>query len=308
MDNMLKDYIEAGKALQEKYDEIRRGIVTHQRVLEEDFKPIIRPLQAIKEQLPPIEVAIKENRSTPIEGKTQLSSIESHPPPDYDNDYEKIFGPLASHYLGMHASKKSLTDTTFGIYMKGNQLFIGNTPISIENDNIILENGLDGYKFKGTSGLWELVTLKDPQNYNNEDIDNYEQIILTTCAYRRNNDPTEKVKGSSGKKYKTIIQPILANRGLLKNVSAPTHIFNTPPPKQKSLYEELVEADDDDPSLTKRGKGFGLRKILTNAPVDMFIGIQSMNYLIDCTLFMGKLKLEILIQILLTNLLIFYKK
>jgi len=33
MDNMLKDYIEAGKALQEKYDEIRRGIVTRQRVL-----------------------------------------------------------------------------------------------------------------------------------------------------------------------------------------------------------------------------------------------------------------------------------
>ena len=68
-------------------------------------------------------------------------------------------------------------------------------------------------QFKGTRGLWELLTMENPKNYNNEDLNNYEKIILSMNSYRHNNNPSSKyVKSSTGHKYTAFIKPILEKK------------------------------------------------------------------------------------------------
>ena len=117
----------------------------------------------------------------------------------------------------------------------------------------------------------------------------YEIIVLSTFTYRQNNDPNnEKVKSSGGKKYLhlRIIKPILAANGLLGNIEPPTHTTLTPKrqrikPEGTPLSQELSATDDDDLikftraadgddliKFTPKKVGSGLRKIVTNAPVE----------------------------------------
>ena len=83
-------------------------------------------------------------------------------------------------------------DTTFGIY-EGDDYKIGNKKATIFNNNIEIE----GEIFKGTPGLWELLTSKNPQNYNDDDYENYDRLMLKTNALHRDNDPNNPCPKSS---------------------------------------------------------------------------------------------------------------
>jgi len=49
-------------------------------------------------------------------------------------------------------------DKTFGLYDKDGKFYIGNTPVEIVGDNIIVQ----GKEYKGSTGLWELLIMKKP--------------------------------------------------------------------------------------------------------------------------------------------------
>ncbi|MBP1526304.1 MAG: hypothetical protein H9Q67_07425, partial [Spiroplasma ixodetis] len=56
----------------------------------------------------------------------------------------------------------------------------------------------------------ELITLEEPKNYNDDDLDNYAKILQKTNSYKHNNDPTSnKVKSSTGHKYNNIVKPLI---------------------------------------------------------------------------------------------------
>lgn len=154
----------------------------------------------------------------------------------------------------MHVLKKSICDTTFGIYMnKDNEhLYIGNSPI-VENDDIILP-------YYGTEGLWELVTLKepDPDVYSEEDLDNVKKNLfqVRTLIVVIMIQITPDQNQAMGKNLK--------KNALFQSMRIPAHTLQ----KQlqpKSLFEELEEADNN---FLNPVAGKGLQKILTNTPVE----------------------------------------
>ena len=49
-------------------------------------------------------------------------------------------------------------DKTFGLYDKDGKFYIGNTPVEIVGDNIIVQ----GEEYKGSMGLWELLIMEEP--------------------------------------------------------------------------------------------------------------------------------------------------
>jgi len=66
---------------------------------------------------------------------------------------------------------------------------------------------IDGKMYKGTEGLWELLTRKNPQNYTQNDEDVYYDILIASDAVFQNNDPkTKKPKSSRSEKYNKIIK------------------------------------------------------------------------------------------------------
>ena len=91
---------------------------------------------------------------------------------------------------------------------KGGHHFIGNEHVIIENNDIIISK--DGDKFKGTDGLWRLITLREPEgDFEKEDKDEYERLMVKTNALHRDYDPKNpRPRGSVGKKWKNILGPI----------------------------------------------------------------------------------------------------
>jgi hypothetical protein len=227
----VKNYVESGRALQAKYEELRTGVLERKNIFEEHFDPIIRPLKEISTTL-----------------KTSKNNIDDKGLTDKQREnFIKLIGPLAYDYL--FCKSPSHRDTTFGLYHKNGILYLGNLPISVEDNNITMDNEI----FKGTKGLWELLTLKDPK-YNNDDLNVYEHLIMKSSSHRKQNDPNNSgIKASSGTKYKKIIQPMLTRQR-----------------NHQSLSEEMNASSS----------GSGLRKILTNTPVE-YVYWNTLDELLD---------------------------
>ena len=85
--------------------------------------------------------------------------------------------------------------------------YIGKTHVIVKDDDIIIKE--TGERFNGTAGLWELITSRDPVNFNEKDKDEYERLIIKTNVIYRDDDPKNPhPKGNRGYKWKKIIGPI----------------------------------------------------------------------------------------------------
>jgi len=286
MDSQIKSYVTAEKALQRKYDELRKGTLARKGELEEKYKPLITPLRELKAQLrsipaiqappdPSLKIPIlssnfslpKSINSSDLELLVEpVSGLRTPPfkPINSSEEYYEILnksplftidtasvepteeimstlGPTATKYMKLFMTKNVKTDNTYGLYTKrkDNNLYIGNSSITVDNDDIILNSTKE--RFKGTEGLWQLLILADPEKYNDEDYQNYGKIIYKTASYRRDNDPqNSKMKSSRGIKYRNIIKPIVDEL------------------EKKKKMEKDVDVV----------QGLGLKKRVTNAPVE----------------------------------------
>ena len=104
-------------------------------------------------------------------------------------------GPIATEALKKPFKKEGF-DLSYGLYAKSigdgknSKFYIGDKPVLIEDNNIIV----DGEKYEGTRGLWELILSKDPQNITDEDLNNYGRLMIKTNPLHRNNDPKEPIR------------------------------------------------------------------------------------------------------------------
>ena len=111
-------------------------------------------------------------------------------------------GELAATFLN-----RPNLDTNFGIRKEGIRLYIGDKRVDVINNDIIF----DGETIMGTPGLWELITSKNPQNYDKEeDYAAYRYLLLKSNAIHFDNDPNNRrAKGNyRGDKWENIVSPI----------------------------------------------------------------------------------------------------
>lgn len=147
-------------------------------------------------------------------------------------------GDIAKKYLN------SGNDRVYGIYynFQKQKLAIGSQSITIENDDIILDDTMDRYK--GTEGLWVLVTKSEIQGagsvatvgvtprerlisinaFTMEDFENYKDILIKTHAIYQNYDSSGRPKSNAGWKWKNLIgeiwkemkeEPTISGSGLM---------------------------------------------------------------------------------------------
>jgi len=120
------------------------------------------------------------------------------------------------------STNRSGKDEVFGVYsIDIDEVVlwkIGSCNVYFDNDDLIIysegkiadDSSSPMYeKFKGTEGLWEFLTRKQPIGFTEEDYETYKILKMTNALYQ-NHDPSEnRVKSSSSDKYKTsIIKPI----------------------------------------------------------------------------------------------------
>ena len=151
----------------------------------------------ITEGLKPIKEGIEK-----IPEAIQTIVEEEEEEEKYEEDRELV-GDIAYYYLNIPNPDKD-----FGISKKGKDHYIGKEHVIIKDNNIFLPKL--GETFVGTRGLWELLTSKNPENFDDKDYNDYEDLMIMTNALHRDNDENNPHPKGNHKSYKwvNLIRPI----------------------------------------------------------------------------------------------------
>ena len=259
-EELVRDFIETRKRIKDNFIARKVGEAEYQTGLTKLFKPVTETQKATTKEITDAQKATAEKFTQellPIK-----EGIEELPTKLFRKIFPSIelkasdivnLGPLAVNALLEAFTKKSI-DLAFGIYVQNGKFKIGNKEVNIEDNNI----KIDDITFEGTKGFWELVTSKNPnpENYTEEDLNNYRRlVILTNTVYRGNNPNSNKPKSSGSPKWKNIISPIW------KAIK-----------EQKEDEEEgnAYSLFDDEPQPSTSGTGLKILPSDPNALIDRF--------------------------------------
>ena len=137
-DKIVSEYVEKLKHLKEEQIENKMQGLARIRENEQTFQPIVKATQ---------------------ESAKAITSLLKKPDPSIYKSYAE-------------SSRKDL-DRYFSIYKEGDKFKLGNKEVKIENNNVIL----DGIEYKGTPGLWDLLMLNTPTNFEDSDLTEYLNLI-----------------------------------------------------------------------------------------------------------------------------------
>ena len=199
-EELIRDFIETRKRIKDNFIAKKVGEIEYQTGLTKLFKPIMEAQKATAEKITQELLPIKEG----IEGLPGAIMFPAYPALEMTEEKITNIGPTASKYLLPTFRQKATQSDIKPGDPKGTFFKIGETPIKIENDDIIIKD----VRFKGTDGLWELITSKDIpdiEKYNAIDLQDYITIMhVTKATYDKNN---KRVGGNN--KMKNLIKPFV---------------------------------------------------------------------------------------------------
>ena len=229
-EELIRDFIETRKRIKDNFIARKVGESEYQTGLTKLFKPVTETQKTTTKEITDAQKTTAEKFTQELlpikEGIAELPTKEDirnlplqvfnqiYPALKYkESDITKL-GDIAVNAL-IEAFTKDGIDRLNGIYAKYKRFYMGNKKITIkDNDITIIEGDESGnnIKFKGSSGLWKLITEKsipDKTEFTpNELIDYIYMMHLTKTTYI-GNDPLKAKKGGSNKKLNELIKPFV---------------------------------------------------------------------------------------------------
>ena len=208
-EELVRDFIETRKRIKDNFVARKVGESEYKTGLTKLFKPVTETQKATAKEITEAQKATAEKIASEllpikegIEKLPEAISFRTFPSLELSEEELIKIGPTAWKYIQSNLGSET---TKAGIYSEDDILKIGYRPVKIENDDIIINN----IPFKGTPGLWELITSKDiPEKgkYNAQDLKDYIVIMhVTKATYDKNN------KRIGGRNYKmnNLIKPLV---------------------------------------------------------------------------------------------------
>ena len=199
-EELIRDFIETRKRIKDNFIAKKVGEAEYQTGLTKLFKPVTETQKATAEKITQELLPIKEG----IEKLPGAINFPAYPALEMTEEKITNIGPTASKYLLPTFRQKATQSDIKPGDPKGTFFKIGETPIKIENDDIIIKDE----RFKGTVGLWKLITSKDIPDiteYKAEDLRDYITIMhITKATYDKNN---KRVGGND--KMNKLIKPLV---------------------------------------------------------------------------------------------------
>ena len=211
-EELIRDFIETRKRIKDNFVARKVGEAEYQTGLTKLFKPVTETQKATAKEITEAQKAAAEKFTSAllpikegIEGLPEALSFPAYPALEMTEEQITKIRPIASKYLlPTFRQKATLSDIKPGD-SEGTFFKIGETPIKIENDDIIIKDT----PFKGTDGLWRLLTSKDipeKEKYNATDLRDYITIMhITKATYDKNN----KRIGGKNNKMNNLIKPLV---------------------------------------------------------------------------------------------------
>ena len=206
-EELIRDFIETRKRIKDNFIAKKVGEIEYQTGLTKLFKPVTETQKATAKEITDAQKAAAEKITQELlpikEGIEKLPGAISEGFPALGMTEEELIkiGPIARKYIQSNLGRAT---TKAGLYSEDDNLKIGYRPVKIENDDIII----DDERFKGTVGLWKLITSKDipdKTEYSAEDLASYITIMhITKATYDKNN---KRVGGND--KMNKLIKPLV---------------------------------------------------------------------------------------------------
>ena len=208
-EELIRDFIETRKRIKDNFVARKVGEAEYQTGLTKLFKPVTETQKATAKEITEAQKATAEKITQEllpikegIEGLPGALSFPTFPALELTDEELIKIGPIARKYIQSNLGR---TTTRAGLYSEDDNLKIGYRPVKIENDDIIINDE----RFKGTPGLWELITsnnIPEKEKYKAEDLANYITIMnITKATYDKNN----KRIGGKNIKMNNLIKPLV---------------------------------------------------------------------------------------------------
>src|SRR5436190_15952409 len=180
MIDVRKELIKTAEQIRKKYRALKRGRDMIEGTLIENLKPITEPLMELIEvqKTAPLLALPPPPPPPPMTPKPLPRLTEGSLTPTRTI----TIGNIARAYLSHSLKKENEADHTYGLRYDNVAYKIGNKVVEIKDDDIIIGDVL----YKGTQGLWELITLKKPKEYTLDDLNTYKTILLQTNGHLKN--------------------------------------------------------------------------------------------------------------------------
>ena len=273
-EELIRDFIETRKRIKDNFIAKKVGEIEYQTGLTKLFKPVTETQKATAKEITEAQKAATEKITQEllpikegIEGLPGAISFPTFPALEMTEEQITKIGPIASKYLLPTFRQKATQSDIKPGDSKGTFFKIGETPIKIENDDITIKDT----PFKGTVGLWKLLTSKDIQDiteYKAGDLRDYITIMhITKATYDKNN---KRVGGNN--KMNKLIKPLVialekdGGEGLINKIEK--HFGNE---------EETDEEEEEEyqlpalyPFTPTKGTGLKILPSDPNALIDRF--------------------------------------
>ena len=259
-EELIRDFIETRKRIKDNFIAKKVGEAEYQTGLTKLFKPVTETQKATAKEITEATEKITQELLPIKEGIEKLPGAISEGFPALGMTEEELIkiGPIARKYIQSNLGRAT---TKAGLYSEDDNLKIGYRPVKIENDDIII----DDERFKGTVGLWELITSKDIPDiseYGAEDLAGYITIMhITKATYDKNN---KRVGGND--KMNKLIKPLV--KALEEDKSGNKLI--TKINKHFGFEEEEYEVPASIPLTPTKGTGLKILPSDPNALINRF--------------------------------------
>ena len=277
-EELIKDFIQTRKRIKDNFIARKVGEAEYQTGLTKLFKPVTETQKATAKEITDVQKATAEKITgelLPIkESIGELATKEDiknlplqvfnqiYPAIKYKESEITELGGIAVNAL-IEAFTKDGIDRLSGIYSKDKRFYMGNKKIAIkDNDITIIEGDESGndIKFKGSSGLWRLISEKsipDKTEFTPHELIDYIYMMHLTKTTYIGNDPSKAKRGGNNKKLNELIKP------LVKLI-------------EDNKTEELAKKirsyfnKDEDPKPSTSGTGLKILPSDPNALIDRF--------------------------------------
>ena len=270
-EELIRDFIETRKRIKDNFIARKVGESEYQTGLTKLFKPVTETQKATAKEITDTQKATAEKIASEllpikesIEKLPGAISFPTYPALELSKEELIKIGPIARKYIQSNLGRKT---TTAGLYSENDNLTIGYRPVKIENDDIIINDE----RFKGTPGLWELITsdnIPKKEKYKAEDLRDYITIMhITKATYDKNN----KRIGGNNDKMNKLIKPLviaLEEGGGDKLIKEINKHFGF----EEETDEEYEEYEEDAlyPFTPTKGTGLKILPSDPNALIDRF--------------------------------------
>ena len=208
-EELIRDFIETRKRIKDNFVAKKVGEIEYQTGLTKLFKPVTETQKATAKEITDAQKAAAEKITQEllpikagIEGLPGAISFPAYPALEMTEEELIKIRPIARKYIQSNLGRAT---TRAGLYSEDDNLKIGYKPVKIENDDIIINDEI----FKGTHGLWELITsnnIPEKEKYGAADLRDYITIMhITKATYDKNN----KRVGGKNNKMNNLIKPFV---------------------------------------------------------------------------------------------------